>query len=65
MASLKYQDDEKDTVAARDTSDANSNYKRFPVKPSMWDTVKESFEPTGTRVMLDQIRKRRQAASGG
>lgn len=63
MATLDYQDDEKDTVAARDTADPNSKYKRFPANPGMWDQVKESFEPSGTRAMLETIRNRRQGSS--
>ena len=65
MATKQYPDEEDNTVAARDTSDPQSQYKRYPIKPGIWDTVKESFEPTGTRVMLDQIRKRRQSSNEG
>lgn len=63
MATLDYQDDEKDTVAARDTGDQNSKFKRYPLKPSAWDQVKEAFEPSGTRAMLESIRKRRAASN--
>lgn len=63
MATLDYQEDEKNTVTARDTSDPNSKYKRYPIKPGVWDQIKESFEPTGTRAMLETIRRRRQSSN--
>ena len=55
--------DDKDTIVARDVKDPESKLKRYPSKPSMWDQVKESFEPVGTRAMLESIRKRRQSSS--
>lgn len=54
----KENDDEKDKYVY--AGDKDSGYKVFPKKPSTWDYVKEGFEPTATRVMLDQVRKRRQ-----
>ncbi len=53
------QKDEDKTVMAGENPNDYSTMKRFPAKPSMWDTVKEGFQPTETRIMLDQIRKRR------
>ena len=57
------QDDYKNTVTAGDPKD-QSTMKKYPLKPTMWDEVKEGFEPTATRAMLDQVRKRRMAAMG-
>jgi hypothetical protein len=56
MATLEYQDDEKDSFPA--------GKSRYPTNPSAWDRVKEAFEPTAQRIMIEQIRKRRQAAAG-
>lgn len=53
------QEDDKDAIVVRD---GQSKLRRFPSKPSMWDHVKESFEPTGTKAMLESIRKRRQTS---
>lgn len=51
--------EDKDTIVARDVKDPESKLKRYPTKPSMWDQVKEGFEPTATRAMLESVRKRR------
>ncbi len=50
---------EDDEVYAGEKPNDYSTMKKFPAKPSMWDSVKEGFQPTETRIMLDQIRKRR------
>lgn len=52
-------DSPKNSYYVGDPKDPSS-YKRFPKKPSTWDYVKEAFEPTSTRAMLDQVRRRRQ-----
>lgn len=63
MAQKNYPTGDEDTVVARDTGDPNSKYKTYPSKPSAWDHVKEAFEPTGTRAMLDAVRKRKSGQS--
>lgn len=51
--------DDKEIV----TGDAKSGYKKFPSKPSTWDSFKEAFEPTATRAVLESIRKRRDSSA--
>jgi len=56
-------EDKKKYVYAGDPKDASS-FKNYPAEPSAWDKVKESFEPTANRIMLDQVRKRRRSQAG-
>ncbi len=59
----QYDDDNKKYVYAGEKPGDTSSYKRFPKDPSTWDSVKETFEPNETRIMLEQIRKRRQSSN--
>jgi hypothetical protein len=51
-------DDEKNSIYAGDPHDPAS-FKRFPARPSTMQKVSEYFQPDSTRIMLNQIRKRR------
>lgn len=48
-----------DEVVAQDPHD-NTTIQAFPAKPSTWDYIKESFQPTAVRADLDAVRKRRE-----
>lgn len=56
------EDKKKKTVYSGDPK--SGKYNSYPAEPSMWDSVKESFLPTGERVNLEAVRKRRQASNG-
>jgi len=58
------ENDPKKTVYAGDPHDT-STFKKYPLKPTAWQSFKEDFEPTATRIMLEQIRKRRQSSNSG
>lgn len=45
-------------IRAGDPHD-QSSYEEFPAKPTAVEQFKELFQPTATRIMLDQVRKRR------
>lgn len=46
-------------IRAGDPHEDSSKYEEFPEKPNFVEQVKEIFQPTATKAMLSQIRKRR------